>query len=172
MYGQRTCNDAELRSRLRAAEDELASHRANEDARREREIQERHARIRERMDEREANFRQASTWPEALSKQATLLGQNVYLEDGSEPTEDYFFTGGKEACKRALELWKEEEPKVAEQIVELERQIAALRDGIATTVGQRLEAENEKNNRGWASIAAALQEMHEDEDVFSDWLNW
>lgn len=166
-----------MRNGVNCSEDELRMARYEaEEARRqlEREREERReadeARRRERQAMYEERSRTASTWPDALRQQMALMGAEVYLEDDSDQTEDHYFSGGRDACKRALVIWGEEHAAVKEHIAALEEQIRALRDGIATKVGVRLEAESD--NAGWLSVAGALQEYTEDEETLSEWLNW
>lgn len=111
--------------------------------------------------------RTASTWPEALRKQIDLYGIEAHQDSEHDDTGAWFIEQ-VEACKRALELWREEEQKIAPALADLQRQIDALRDGIRLAVADRLEAEMPDNDH----VARTLRETPEDEDELSAWLDW
>lgn len=169
MY-RHTCNDSEMAYQLRQAKSELNRFRSEQEEQQEREARDRKDRIQERIREMDERYRQARTWPEALGKQANLMGREIYLEREDDPGETHYFSGGHNACQRALELWTQEEAKRAATIAELERRLAELRTDIRETVGSQLATEN--NNSGWQFIAHALLAYDEDEDELTDWLNW
>lgn len=163
MFHKDNCSDN------RYLQDEID--RLEDERRRDREERERLERERERewKEERERRMRSASTWPEALRKQISLLNRELTSSFMGGPLydsgQDEYFTPAVKACERALELWKEAEADRQEQIAVLEAQIEALRDGIRLEVADKLAAEN--NTLGWQSVADAIR----DEDI-ENWLDW
>ena len=141
---------------------EVDRYREDEERRMEEKRLEREQRKQEREEAYEERLRTATTWYEALQKQATLMGREACLFDD----EDTYFSGGAAACRRAMEIWREEEGRLAEQIKALESKIAALKDDVRICVGERLAEESD--NEGWQEVARALQE----EDDPEWWLNW
>lgn len=135
---------------------------------REREYQEQQRRIQDRRDAYEWSLRQASTWLEALEHQALLADREVYPEDGP----DDYFANLRDACRFALTVWREEEEKVAAQMAELERQIAALRDSVRVAVADRVEAHATPHPDAWRGLANSLRDTPEEANELSAWLNW
>jgi hypothetical protein len=165
-WGQRTIDcDARLKQELDDARYEADELRRERDRLVEAQYAADQERRRQRIAQYEYQEREASTWPEALRKQAGLLGREVYLEDDSDPTEDHFFSRSAAACRRALELWSVEEAKVSPQIADLQRQIDVIRDGIRLAVADALDAEGAEK-----SIANALREHNE--DACEEFLQW
>lgn len=135
--------------------------REREEARREHERRERY----------EEQRRTASTWKEALDKQAGLMMREYhqYPELYGEEQDNYFQTGA-EACQRALTIWAEIEPEYKAQIQALEEQIDALHTHLRQEVGKKLRAERQTTSHGWENVADALNgDEYADP---SDWLNW
>lgn len=140
---------------------------------RERDREDRRRQEQERQEEwkeqREIQMRSASTWPESLRKQITLVNRELSSVFMGGPTyengQDEYFTPMVQACERALTIWKEVEDSRKERIAALEAQIAELRDGIRLEVADKLASEN--NTSGWRSVADAIR----DEDM-ENWLNW
>lgn len=152
---------------------ELDDLRSQMEAEREREYQEQQRRIQERQESYEWRQRQASTWPEALQNQATLMSAEAHLDDpeGALGEIDTWFSDGAAACRRALAIWHEEEQGIAPEIEALQKQIAALRDSVRLKTATRLREETNGRD-GWRSVAGAINEYEEDAGVLSAWLNW
>jgi hypothetical protein len=113
-----------------------------------------------------ASYRTASSWPEALTKQAGLFDAETYLDDPADGEAGTYFTDGAAACRRALVIWHEEQTARREAIAALQAQIDALMAGVRTATAARLAAENDR--QGWKMIAAGLAN---DEDL-NRWLDW
>jgi hypothetical protein len=132
----------------------------------------REERMREYRERAEAHNRSASSWPEALSKQAYLFQREANdwpADDPDFPSEaDDYFGPGSEACKRALVIWEEVEASKAEEIKALEAQIEALRESIKLEVSEKLLAEGVDKPLGWKSVAWAIR----DEEDPGRWLDW
>jgi hypothetical protein len=126
------------------------------------ERQTREQRKREREEAYEERLRTASSWYEALQKQVILMRREARLFDDG----DTYFSNGANACQRAMDIWREEEERAKEQIEELEKRIAAIKDDIKITVGKRLETESDED--GWQEVARVLKEESDPEW----WLNW
>lgn len=133
----------------------------------------REERHRERREAYEWSMRQADSWPEALEKQARLMADEAHLdEEGERYGElDHYFGDGSAACRRALEVWQVEEQTIAPAVEELQRQIAALRDGVRLKVAAQVRQESNGRD-SWAQVAGALEEYEEDAGALSAWLNW
>lgn len=117
-------------------------------------------RRREQQAEIARSFRQADTWPEALSKQAGLCRRE-------ETEEDDYFTELRKACETASALWAAAEAEASSDIAELQRQIDAMTAQIARTVAARLSAADS------SSAAAEIASLMLDPDTSLDeWLNW
>lgn len=153
--------------RERYLEDEFSRMRDDENRRQEEEYQRREERRREQKERWEAENRTASTWPEALRKQAHLFGREAN-EAGEYDTDNYFADGAL-ACERGLEIWKEVEAAKQEAIAELERQIKAVKASIRVEVAEKLEAESQ-GRQGWKSVARSIADI--DEDEAGRWLDW
>jgi hypothetical protein len=117
-------------------------------------------RRRERQSEIARSFRQAETWPEALRKQASLCR-------AEETEEDDYFTEMVAACELATDLWVDVGLAAAPAIAELERQIDALKAGIASTVADRLTEASASS----AALEIASLMLDPDTDL-DEWLNW
>lgn len=133
----------------------------------------RESRLQARREAYEWSMRQADTWPEALEKQASLMGSEAYLDDpeGEYGEFDTYFRDGGAACRRALEVWREEEQAIAPEIEALQRQITALRDGVRLKVAAQVREEGNGRD-GWLHVAGALEEYEEHPGALSAWLNW
>ena len=159
---ERQLNDA--RAQLRDAEERLSSqqeayYREREETRRQRQA--------ERAERWNYERRHASTWIEALQKQAELYGFEAHI-DGENDDVGPMFIRWLAEIERALEMWAEESQKVAPQIEALEAQIAALKDGIRLAVADRLEAEIVNGD-----LPGLLREIEEgDAAELSAWLDW
>lgn len=124
------------------------------------------ARRQDRAEEVARYERQASTWPEALEKQAMLSA----LEAAQFPDEvGEWFRNVAEACKVAGKLWREEAAAVAGEVAELQRQIMELRKGVRIRVAQRMEG---CTTPGADNVINALYEIDEDPYQLSAWLDW
>jgi len=141
---------------------ELDRYREEEQRRMNEERQQREERERERKEIQEERLRTASTWYEALQKQIILMRREANLFDDG----DTYFSSGANACQRAMDIWREEEKGCQGVIEELEKQIAAIKDNIKVSVGERLATESEED--GWQEVARVLQEETDPEW----WLNW
>lgn len=148
-YAQREAEEQRERA------ERLERERENERRQREQERRERYEELRHI----------ASSWPDALRKQAGLYQREANLfSDG-----DTWFSDGAAACRRALEIWSAVDSDTSAQIAELERQIAALRTHQRYSVGVQLATE--ANGRGgWQDVANTLSGDEYDDP--SDWLNW
>lgn len=168
-WGQSDC-DRRLRQSL---EDErYARERAEDLLRQEQEARFRDSeearRARREMHEQQWNneMRTASTWPETLRKQAALHRAEAYLDDDNDDVGRYF-TNVTITCNRALELWNEEEAKIADQVAALLARVAELHDGVRFAVADHLDGEGMDSG-----VAAMLRDTPEDADELSAWLNW
>lgn len=132
----------------------------------------REERMRQYREQAERHNRTASTWPEALSKQAYLFQREANdwpADDPDFPIEaDTYFGPGSEACKRALVIWKEVEASKAEEIKALEAKIEALKESVKLEVSEKLLAEGADKPSGWKSVAWAIR----DEEDPGRWLDW
>lgn len=149
-------------------EKEREQNRRYEEERLERDRQRREE-IRQRV---EYSYRQANTWPEALSNQSFLMHREAGYLVGVD--EHAYYSQGSKACDRAIEIWPEEMAKVEEEIEALMKRANELLQGVAVAVGKRLvdEWEGEKKGDswyGWNGIAKSLQNPDIDLD---QWLNW
>lgn len=153
--------------RERQLEWELESARERERHREEEAREARRTREEERRERYEHRRRHAETWPEALDKQEALFRQEAALADGYD---DGFFAASADACKRALEIWREEEKGVEETIRSLEAEIAALRNNVRFAVADRLEEEGDRS--GWGTVAGDLRNIEEEPGALSNWLYW
>ena len=107
----------------------------------------------------EEELRIANGWPEALQKQMTLYGREaIHEKDGasSDDPGETFFTDGKGACERALELWHEIEASKQERIRQLRQALDNIQVEIRLEVATRLSDENPRP--GWKGIAFMLAE--------------
>jgi len=109
----------------------------------------------------------ATTWPEALQKQADLMAAEAYDDDDPGSIGAYF-ARGELACKSALEIWREEEQKVASEISNLQRKIDLMRVCLRVAVANRLDEEMPDN----CSVATAMREVPETKEDLSEWLSW
>jgi len=146
------------------AQDELDRYRLAEQRRLDEERQSREDRRREFDEQIKLEERTATSWPEALGKQATLFRREAaqWITDGDP---DNLFGPGAQACDRALEIWKEIAAGKQAAIDELKAQIAAIQDSIRVETADRLEAESKIE--GWRYVATALRT----EDM-NRWLYW
>lgn len=155
-------------------ERELEEAREREERRINEADRQREERMREYRERSEANSRSASTWPEALHKQAYLFrceANDWPAGDPDFPIEpDDYFTPGAEACKRALEIWNEVAASRQNAIEALEDQIQIIKNGIRQEVSEKLLAEGADKPAGWKSVASAIAEI--DEDEVGSWLYW
>lgn len=140
------------------AQDALERHH-----REEREAQDR--RRRERQEMYEERLRTADNWPDALRNQATLFGRETDLDNEA----DQYFTHGRDACDRALEIYHETEQEIQPQIDELQRQIDRMQFVIRQRTGERLATEAEGKSSSWQQVADVLQDENSDID---SWLYW
>lgn len=150
---------------------ELERYQAEERQRWEDERRERERQAQIRKEEREERLRYAETWKEALSKQAYLMDREqnaVFFGDPLYDDEDTYFSSGADACRRALEIWKEEEVEAKGAIAELQARIQAIKDQIRVNVGKKLAEESDLD--GWQSVASAL--YGDEYEGPSDWLYW
>lgn len=164
-----TCDTSDLERQLSAARDEAARLREDRDREIDEQQRKRDLDRRERMAQYEEHYRQATNWPEALQKQERLLAKEVHLEIDDDPDETHFFSTSRDACALARSMWVEEAAKVAPQLAELQRQIAAIQDEIRNSVADRLEAAS--TTVGARNVASAMREYNTPEDL-SEWLNW
>lgn len=135
-------------------------HRTNEE-REQRSRDEREQRRSEWKQEWDRNYRTATTWPEALSKQAALSQRETWDED-----ETGFFTQTVAACNKALEIWPGIAGKRQAEIEALRAQLAFIQLEIQCEVADELARTNQ--TPGWNQVALALRE---DTDL-NAWLNW
>jgi len=168
MYGQKTKTDRE-----EYLEYELERERNDRRLAEEHERDLANQREKERRYKAERSYRQASTWPEALDKQASLMCRE-YNQYPEEPKEEDMFWTGAEACKRALAIWPEEAGKVEKEIEQLLERVEKLRQGVVEAVGIRLEAEwtgqdAGSGRAGWMGIAVSLKDPETDLDSWLDW---
>ena len=126
----------------------------------------------ERDRERQANYeerlRTANDWPEALQNQMVLMGREAVHESDGASSDDpceIWFTDGKQACERALELWREVEASKQERVEQLRRELDGIQDEIRLEVSARLNDENHRP--GWKAIADLLAEGNL--DIFLYW---
>lgn len=167
-WGKSDCN---RRLRESLEDERYARQRAEDLLRQEQEARYRdaeeakNARRAEREAYRHHELRTASTWPETLRKQAALHRAEAYLDDNDDV--GHYFINVTNACNRALELWNEEEAKIADQVAALLARVAELRDGVRLAVADRLDSE--KMDSG---VAAMLRDTPEDAGELSAWLNW
>jgi len=118
--------------------------------------------------------RQATTWPEALHKQAVLMVSDA---PGDDDFAYRWFVDGSNACHYAwYEAWPETELAYGPQIEALQRkisdaeaQLAEVRAQIARDVADQVE-QHAAGRAGWEGIAHALREYPEAR--VSEWLNW
>lgn len=162
MWTDETHTEKKLREEKRYLESELEDARRRENERSEQESREREQRRREWKAEFESNYRTATTWPEALSKQASLSRKEIFPGDDSS---DYFAQTA-EACDKALEIWPEVAAEREDELESLRRQIRTIETEIRDTVALRLSAENESN--AWRQVAQALRADYDK----TEWLNW
>lgn len=159
----------QLASDLEYAQSERDRLQEQVDAALRRDEERREQRREENRERYESDLREADDWPEALRNQIVLFGREAdqEIEDLKHYNDpNMYFTRGVAACRRALEIWEEEEAKIEDQTAELQRQIDALRGDLRIKVADRLEAENPD----YASVAGALTSY--DESEVSNWLNW
>jgi hypothetical protein len=142
----------QLKSDLQYAQWERDRLQEQADAAQQREEERRDQRRRESSERYESDLKQADDWPEALRNQIVLFGREADLEARDKDPHMYF-TKGVAACRRALEIWEEEETGIEDQVAELQRQLNALRSDLRIKVADRLEAENPD----FASVAGALK---------------
>lgn len=159
-YGQGNKTETE-----RYLEAEIDRYRREENERQEREYRRREERRLEQKERWEMEKRTASTWPEALYKQAYLLQREA--NEAGEFDSDNYFSEGALACERGLEIWKEVEVAKQEAIAKLERQIQAIKDGIRIEVAEKLEAES-GGRQGWRGIARSIA----DDTDLNNFLYW
>lgn len=165
MYSYSTFNmtdrERELKRRLDDAEYELQRQREEQERERAEAYEKRQRDMAERINTWQ---RSASNWPDALSKQAYLFDQEADPIDENDNISPWFANGAT-ACRRALEIWPEEEAKVQPQVDELMTQVAKLRDSVRFAVADRLEAEGHSKD-----VAGALREH--DDNTCGFWLDW
>ena len=159
-YGM-TDAERKLKRQLDDAEYELQRERDERERDRTEAYESRQREMEERMN---AWRRSATGWPDALSKQAYLFGQESDPIDENDNISPWFSQGAA-ACRRAIEIWGEEEAKVQPQIDELMAQVATLRDTVRFSVADRLEAEGYSRD-----VAGALREFTEGDCEL--WLDW
>jgi len=136
---------------------ELDDLRYREQRRMDDEIRAHKERDRERKAVYEERLRTANDWSEALQNQMVLMGREaVYESDGASSDDpcEIWFTDGKQACERALELWKEIETSKQSRVEQLRRELDGIQDEIRLEVAARLNDENQRP--GWASISTML----------------
>lgn len=159
-YGM-TDSERKLKQQLDDAEYELQRERDE----RERERTEAYEKRQRDMQERISTYeRTATSWPDALSKQAYLFDREADPIDEDDNISPWFAQGAA-ACRRALEMWSEEEAKVQPQIDALMEQVAKLRNSVRFAVADRLDAEGHSKD-----VAGALRE-YTDADC-GIWLDW
>lgn len=157
----KTDAERKLKQQLDDAEYELQREREE----RERERTEAYEKRRRDMAERISAYdRTATSWPEALTKQAYLFDRDSDPIDEDDNISLWFARGAK-ACRRAVQMWTEEEAKVKPQIDELMAQVTTLRDTVRFSVADRLEAEGHETH-----VSDALREYDEHSCEF--WLDW
>lgn len=145
----------------RFLESELEQYRNAERRRQEEDDDRQRQRREDRQNRLEDEIRTADAWPEALEKQAYLMGQEV-----DEFDKDEYFKSGRDACNRAIEMWQEVTVTKQGRIDELQRQLTVIEDDIRLEVSLRLKAEC--TGSGGVGIANSIEE-----DVdFYDFLNW
>jgi hypothetical protein len=113
-----------------------------------------------------ASYRTARSWPEALSKQANLLANEIGLDDPADGEAGTCFTDGSAACRRATVIWSEEEDRRMPALEALRAQIDALMDEVRTATAARLAAESDR--QGWKQVASALEQNVN----LNQWLDW
>lgn len=168
-YHNWMANKDERTERERELEWELEDARRREEERREEELRQFEQRRQERQERWDFEMRQATTWPEALGKQASLMGGEAHLDQWGD---DNYFGDGRDSCKRALELWHEVEAEKRAEIEALEAKIKAIRDGIRFEVADRLEEEGDPESSGWMGTVSILRDYDEDPAKLSRWLDW
>lgn len=159
-YGM-TDAERKLKRQLDDAEYELQRERDERERERTEAYETRQREMAERMHQWQ---RSATGWPDALSKQAYLFGQESDPIDEDDNISPWFVQGAA-ACRRALEMWSEEEAKAQPQIDALMEQVAKLRDSVRFAVADRLDAEGHSKD-----VAGALRE-YTDADC-EIWLDW
>lgn len=163
-------NDCDSNMKRQLEEERYARERAEDLLRQNREdlARERENRTRERMRAYEERARTATTWPEALRKQAALFAREATISCGYDDSIGDEFRARQHACERALELWQEEASQLNDQLEALKVQLDALLNSIRFSVADRLEAENPGTAK---DVAQALRDYSEDDDL-SEWLRW
>lgn len=131
----------------------------DERARADKERREEHAR------EAKERYRTATTWPEALAKQAHLMRAESYLDDET----DAWFGDYASACDRGLVLWREIAATRADEIDALYQRLSEINDEIRRATGARLMAECDSEKQGWRQCADALLD---DSTSLDAWLDW
>jgi len=158
----------------RYLEDQLEQERQQRREEQEQRQRAREQRMEEYHEQHEHWMRSADGWPEAIDKQIALMSRESWGEGLSwisYPTflHDMYFTESVAACRRALQIWKDEEAKVADEVAALEQRITELKNGIRFNVGERLEREKYYKSPGWQGVVNTLND--EDSDPAA-WLNW
>lgn len=155
----------------RYLEDELERERESARERERIEGERREAQQREREEMWRYEERQASSWPEALRKNARLCSREID-PDFEAGDGDYFFTDSAASCERALVIWAEREKTHSKRIEELQQLIEQEKEAIKQEVADQLEKETpmrkEKPSYGWSGTAQQLRDL----DDPSEMLNW
>lgn len=165
--------DSQKTDRELYLENELERYRRDEEERYERQEVERQERRRQQKESWEVANRTASTWPEALRKQAYLFEREANEWPPNDPDfpcePDDLFGPGAAACKYALSIWDEVAASKRDAIEALEAQIKTIKDSVRIEVADKVESQG-NNVAGWKQVAQALREHSENE--LSAWLNW
>ena len=147
----------------RYLEDELQREREATRQSQEREDEAREQRRQEWREQAEYERRQASSWPEAFQKQASLCWRehNQYPEEEG----DDFFSVLAQANEKALEIWREVAASKAIELDELQRQIGAVWSVVRGEVADRLEAASDRVE--YRSTANVIRK-----DQLAGYLDW
>lgn len=160
MYGY---GNEKKTDRERFLEDELERERQSAREAEEREYEARERSRKERRAEYEQEQRSASSWPEALQKQAWLCQREINQYDTPEmkgyfEPEDGYFANLVKANEAALKIWH----KIA---AARQAEIDAIWNSIRNQVADELEAESDRSE--YKQTAQALRD-----DELENYLDW
>ena len=114
----------------------------------------------------EERLRNPDDWPDAFRKQVILINRAHFLLEHEDDTEiETMFIDLKNACERAIEIWKQISDSKKGRRDELRKQLEALDDEIRLETAAMLREENKR--MGWNQVPDALEN-----NILQQFLDW
>lgn len=157
-------NDADYyRREAEEAQERIASIRREQE-----QEQERQNRLAELREQGERYTRSADDWTEAFPKQRNLYQREMRTDDGIDLIR--YFQRGIEVVDRGEQLYNQEMDAIAQQIGDLEMQIALITQAALDRVASQIEQEFSDDQDAITHSNVLAKALRVDEP--SEWLNW